>query len=162
MLTEQFAKLSNTMEHLHLLDWFNPERPKANIGCNLYIQRENYDFIWEAVDRYHLGNAYVSVTASITEEHRKNKEAYYSAMKDRFLKFCQAAKDRRIRLGADCNQIPDCYFNKSELDLVYEVMGDSRHNGICNPVIDITPDFKATACFDCYDPGGLLSVPDID
>ena len=152
MLTEQFTKLSNTMEHLYLLDWFNPDKPKANIGCNLYIQREDYGYIWEAVDRYHLNHVRTSVTAPITEEHRKHKQEYYSAMKDRFIQFCKDAKERQVHLGADCNQIPDCYFSKDELDLVYDVMGDSRHSGICNPVIDITPDFKATACFGCYDP----------
>lgn len=151
MPQQNWSKLNDTLDHLSLLGWFSPEQPKANIGCNLYLDRTDYNFIWDIVDRYHITRVRTSVTAPISSEVKANKEKYYTDMKDRFLQFCKDAKSRNVVLGADCNQIPDCYFTKDELDLVYKVM-EGRHGAICNPVIDITPDFKATACFGCYDP----------
>lgn len=151
MRPENWRKLNETLEHLNLLGWFVPGRARANIGCNLWPDRSNYDFIWDIVDRYKIDHVRVSVTAPITNEYRSRKQWYYSAMKPIFLKFVNQAKERNVRLGADCNQIPDCYFTKEEKDLIYSIM-DGRHGGICNPVVDITPDFTATACFGAYDP----------
>lgn len=151
MKPDQWTALNNTLEHLALLGWFMPDRPRANIGCNLYADRTNYQYVWDIIERHKINHVRVSVTAPIKEEHKKNKELYYTDMKPIFLEFVNDAQSRNVRLGADCNQIPDCYFNEDELDLVYSVM-DGRHNGICDPVVDITPEFTATACFGCYDP----------
>lgn len=151
MAPEKWRALNSCLEHLNLLGWFIPGRAKANIGVNLWPDRDNYDFIWDIVDRYKIDHVRCSVSAPITDEYRNRKQWYYTAMKPIFMDMVNKAKEREVRLGADCNQIPDCYFNKEELDLIYSVM-DGRHNGICNPVVDITPNFTATACFGCYDP----------
>lgn len=151
MTPTQWTMLNNTLEHLSILGWFMPGRPKANIGCNLYMGRDNYDFIWDIVDRFKLDSVRVSVTAPVDDKYKKNKESYYTGMKPMFLKFVQEAEKRGVRVGSDCNQIPDCYFGKDELELIYHVC-ESRHGGICDPVVDITPNFTATSCFGCYDP----------
>lgn len=158
MAPEKWRALNACLEHLNLLGWFIPGRSKANIGVNLWPDRDNYDFIWDIVDRYQIDHVRCSVSAPITDEYRNRKQWYYTAMKPIFLDMCNKAKERGVKLGADCNQIPDCYFTKDELDLVYEVM-DGRHNGICNPVVDITPNFTATACFGCYDPVDCSEFP---
>lgn len=151
MAPEKWRAINETLEHLNLLGWFIPGRAKANIGVNMWPDRDNYDFIWDIVDRYGIDHVRTSVSAPITDEYRNRKQWYYTAMKPIFLHFVDQAIERGVHLGADCNQIPDCYFTKDELDKVYLAM-DGRHNGICNPVVDITPDFTATACFGCYDP----------
>ena len=153
MTTTQYRNLSETLEHLNLLSWFVPSKPKATIGCNIYLGEDKYEWIWEVVDRYKLKRVRTSVTAPGGQyiDWRCNKEEYYETLKPIFLDFCKEAEKRRVVLGADCNQIPDCYFTEDEKKFVYTVM-EGRHNGICTPVVDITPDFRATACFGSYDP----------
>lgn len=161
---EKWRMLNNTLEHLNLLGWFIPGRAKANIGCNIWADRDNYDFIWEIVDRYQIDHVRCSVSAPITEEYKNRKQWYYAACKPIFLKFVREAEKRGVNLGADCNQIPDCYFTREELELVYKVM-QGRHNGICNPVVDITPELTATACFGAYDPVDITdfeTLPDLE
>ena len=164
MSPEKWRMLNNTLEHLNLLGWFIPGRAKANIGCNIWADRDNYDFIWEIVDRYQIDHVRTSVSAPITEEYKNRKQWYYSTCKPIFLNFVKEAEKRGVHLGADCNQIPDCYFTREELELVYRVM-DGRHNGICNPVVDITPEMTATACFGAYDPVSITDfecLPDLE
>lgn len=148
---KQWSSINDTMEHLSLLSWFAPEHAKASIGCNLYAERTDYQFIWDMVDRFNLPGVRISVTAPVTEEYKANKELYYTKMKPIFIEFVKQADLRKIQLGSDCNQIPDCYFSRDELDLIYRIC-TNRKNSICEPVVDIMPDFTATACFGCYDP----------
>lgn len=151
MTPEQYSKFMHSIEKLKYLDWFHPGMQKANLGCNIYMQRNDYGYIWNLIEYTGTNHLRVSVTAPTEAEYKQNKESYYSNLKNIFLEFVHRAKDIGIRLGADCNQIPDCYFNPKEIELIYEVMPD-RHVGICEPVIDITPNFTATACFGCYEP----------
>lgn len=156
---EQEKKFHAMMDHLSLLSWFGR---RANCGCNLHIGREDYGYIWELVERYHLPRLRVSVTApgGIYTGWRAKKEEYYTKMKPIFIQFCKDAKEHGIHLGSDCNHIPECYFSRGELELVQEVLED-RPQGFCQPVVDITPDFRATACFGSYDPVDCSQFEDL-
>jgi hypothetical protein len=149
---ESFNKQRATLDHLNELSWFDT---KANCGCNLYPDCTDYSYIWEIVDRYHLHHLRTSVVspAACYIHWRKDKEGYYNLMKPIYLKFCQDALAHHCKLNMDCGHIPMCYFNGEEKELVKQACGDDRcDNGFCEPVVDINPDFKATACFGSYDP----------
>ena len=149
---ELFNKQRATLDHLNELSWF---ARKANCGCNLYPDCTDYSYIWEIVDRYHLTHLRTSVVspAACYIHWRKDKEGYYNLMKPIYLKFCQDALAHHCKLNMDCGHIPMCYFNGEEKELVKQACGDDRcDNGFCEPVVDINPDFKATACFGSYDP----------
>lgn len=149
---ELFNKQRATLDHLNELSWFDR---KANCGCNLYPDCTDYSYIWEIVDRYHLTHLRTSVVspAACYIHWRKDKEGYYNLMKPIYLKFCQDALEHHCKLNMDCGHIPMCYFNGEEKELVKQACGDDRcDNGFCEPVVDINPDFKATACFGSYDP----------
>lgn len=161
MTADQWRQFCNTMEHLHLLDWFHPGRERANIGCNLYAERTDYDYIWAIIDKYNIKRLRVSVTAPITDEHRHNKEKYFEDMKPIFMDFVDKATERQIILGKDCSQIPDCYFTRQEMDRILKVMPDKMEPHFCEPVIDITPQFTATACFGCYSPVDCREFPTV-
>ena len=152
MTAEQWTELNNTLEHMALLDWFHPGQPKANLGCNLYLAREDYGYFWELVDRYKVDHFRLSVTAPIEKEMLPRKEIYYAKMKKLYMAMVEGALERDIHIGVDCNQIPNCYFNEKELDKIFQVSPEKRQPVFCEPVIDITPDFTATACVGCYDP----------
>lgn len=147
---ELFKKQRETLDHMYNLAWFDH---KANCGCNIYPGCTDYSYIWEIVDRYHLNHLRTSVVspAACYQEMRKDKEAYYMLMKPIFLQFVEDAKKHNCRLNMDCGHIPMCYFKLEEAKLVEEVC-DNLYQDWCEPVVDITPDFRATACFGSYDP----------
>ena len=143
-------KQMETLDHLDALSWFDR---KANCGCNIHPDLDDYSFIWDIVDRYHLNHIRTSVVspAACYEKYRSDKEAYYNMMKPKFLKFAEDAKKHHCRLNMDCGHIPMCYFNREETELLKEIC-DNLYQDWCDPVVDITPEFKATACFGSYDP----------
>ena len=149
MTSEQWKKTKDLLDHLYLLSWFDCKR--ANIGCNIYRECDDYSYIWDIVDRYHITRLRTSVTAP-NPKLNMGKEEYYISMKDKFLMHCQDAIDHNCKLGIDCNHIPQCYFNEEELDLCERACCDLGGHSFCDPVVDITPDFRATACFGSYDP----------
>lgn len=150
MSPEQWKNFNATLDHINLLGWLHNEPIKARLGCNIHMDRTNYDFIWELIDRYRLSGIRLSVTCPVKDEQFKHKEDYYNTLKPRFMGFIERAEAYGIRISADCNYIPTCYFTDAELNRIYNVV-DGIHAGICEPCIDITPDFKATSCFGQYD-----------
>ena len=147
----QFSQQRKVLEHLSDLSWFDR---KASCGCNIHPGLKDYSFIWEMVDALKLKHLRVSVVspAAQYESYRSDKEAYYVMMKPIFLEFCEEALKHNCELNIDCGHIPFCYFTREEKDLVLEAHhGNYGINEICKPVVDITPDFKATACFGSYE-----------
>lgn len=156
---EAFSKQRKTLDHLAELSWFDK---KANCGCNIHPGCDDYSFIWDIVDRYHLDHLRTSVVSpAATYEHwRADKEGYYIMMKPKFLKFVNDAIKHKCRLAIDCGHIPLCYFNDEEKELLYSIC-DCLEQNFCEPVVDITSDFKATACFGSWDPIDIRDFNDL-
>ena len=156
---DNWDKLMGVLDHLDSLSWFDN---KANCGCNIHPGCEDYSWLWEMVDRFHLNHLRTSVVSPAAQyaKYRGDKEAYYQMMKPIFLKFCEQAKEHNCRLGMDCGHIPMCYFNQEERHIVEEIC-DNLHQDFCEPVVDITPDFKATACFGSYHPVDIRDFDDL-
>lgn len=154
---EVFAKQRKTLDHLAELSWFDR---KANCGYNIHLGQEDYSFIWDIVDRYKLDHLRTSVVspAAQYEEWRYDKEGYYKSIKPIFLQFVKDAVRHNCRLNMDCGHIPMCYFNREETELLTSIC-DNLYQEWCDPVVDITPEFKATACFGSYDP---IDIRDFD
>ena len=164
MSDEFWKKTNETLEHLDSLSWLDdmPERPsKVCIGCNVHPGLEDYSFLWEIVDKYKLHRVRTSVVSPGGQytSMRNDKTAYFAKMKPIFLEHCKNAAKHQCILNMDCGHIPSCYFTPEEMDIVRAVT-DPRHQGdFCEPVIDITSDFKATACFGTWDP---VDIRDFD
>ena len=158
--TESFQKQRQTLEHLNDLSWFDQ---KANCGCNIYLDCNDYSYIWQIVDDFHLNHLRCSVVSpgGCYLDWRNDKEKYYETLKPKFIQFCKDAQKHKCRLGMDCGHIPMCYFNLEERKIIEEIC-DGLYMDFCEPVIDITPDFKATACFGAYDPIDIRDFNDIN
>ena len=142
----QNKKLIEGLNLVDGLNWFNNRQ--VTLGCNLYLEEQNYNYFWDIVDKYpSIQIVRMSVTAPNSQDLKTNKELYYLSMKENFLNFLKQAKDRNIKISYDCNQIPLCFFSDKEKELILS-LGD--YDLFCSPVIDITPDFKATCCFGVY------------
>lgn len=156
---EAYAKHLATLDHLYELSWFDN---RANCGCNVYMGCTDYSYIWKIVDKYHLNHIRCSVVSpgGCYHDWRNQKEEYYQKMKPIFLDFCKDAIKHNCRLGMDCGHIPMCYFTLEEKELV-ESICDNLYQDFCEPVVDITPNFKATACFGAYDPVDIRDFNDM-
>lgn len=78
-----------------------------------------------------------------------DKDEYYLNAKNLFLNFVKDCENEQIEVHLDCNNIPLCYFSEEEKIILNKNV--TGWHSLCNPVIDITPDMKATACFGAYD-----------
>lgn len=154
---ELYAKHIKTLDRLDELSWFDK---KATCGCNIHPGLTDYSYFWTIVDKYHLPRVRVSVVSPAAQYacYRDDKEKYYTMMKPIFLDFCKEAIKRNCILGIDCGHIPMCYFTIEEREIV-ESICENYNQDLCHPVVDITPDFKATACFGAYEP---VDIRDFD
>lgn len=157
--SDLYKKHLDTLEHLAALSWFDQ---RANCGCNLHPGCTDYSWMWEIVDKYHLNHIRTSVVspAASYESYRRHKEKYYLLMKPIFLQFAKDATAHNCRLNMDCGHIPMCYFDLAERAMLEKIC-DNLYQDYCEPVVDITPDFKATACFGSYDPVDIRDFDDL-
>lgn len=130
------------------------------IGINLYLNIKDFSYIFDTAKKYGFKEIRCSIVAPTCNYKNINKEKYYKSMKPIFLKFVDKALENNINIILDCNKIPTCYFTEEELQKVKKICSHWRN--FCNPVIDITPDFKATCCFGTYDLIDLNNFEDID
>lgn len=149
MSKDQFNDLNNTLNTLFKKEKLQGFNPQYHIGCNICSDIKDYSFLWNIVDKYEIKNIRVSVCAPTKQKDQKDKEFYYNNIKPIFLNFVKEAKKRNIGLGADCNQIPRCFYDDFELRLVDLILNEQ--NSLCEPVIDINADFKACSCFGSYE-----------
>lgn len=162
MKPDQWKKTTELLEHLSLLSWLDT---RVNIGCNVYRELDDYSYIWDIVDKYNIHKLRTSVTAP-NPNLKMSKEEYYFSMKDKFIKHCKDAIEHRCHLNIDCNHIPECYYTDDELDIVKQACTDPMNphdmsHSFCEPVVDITGDFRATACFGSYDPVDMRDFNDL-
>lgn len=129
----------------------------VNLGVNLYPGMPETDFIFDLLKQFRYDQVRVSYVAPTCQFSGADKQTYYTDAKKQFLLFAEKAKNEHVRLRLDCNHVPKCYFTEKEL----EDLGDtvSGWHSFCTPVVDITPDFRGTACFGAYDPVDLTPFP---
>lgn len=119
-----------------------------NFGINLYPDMIDYDYIFDLAKSYGKDSIRCSYVAPTCEYQNVDKKQYYTEAKDLFIPFVNKAKSLGIRVRLDCNNIPMCYFTPEELAEINDNIEGWKT--FCNPVVDISPDMKGTACFGAY------------
>lgn len=167
MTQEQYSRMLKNIEICDKNNWLTKNKEgelnKVNIGCNICQQIDDYDFFWNIVKKFNIKKIRVSVTAPTLKDQLKNKDIYYNSMKEKFLHFIDNAIKNDVILILDCNQIPYCYFTQEELKKI-NMVADIPLQKVCNchPVIDITPEFKASSCFGAYKLINCADFPTLD
>ena len=154
-----WAELERSMERLRVCGTL----PFAGLGVNLYPTLPDHDFIFDLARRCGKECLRVSYAAPAGEFGDADKAAYYALAKEQFLLCTQEAERRGVQIRLDCNHVPRCYFTEAELGRLDRFVTGWR--AYCEPVVDITPDFRATACFGAYDPVDLRpfeSIRDVE
>lgn len=139
-------QLIYSLDKCNELQWL---QGKISFGCNLYSLNEDYSYFWEIVDRYpDIKTVRMSITAPVLDVDKKDKFVYYNKMKPILFEFLRNADKRKLKISFDCNQIPFCMFTPDEQNFI-NTFGE--YESVCQPVIDITADFKASSCFGSYE-----------
>ena len=142
--------LNTIINNLRLLNSLCNLNNQITIGINLYPNIKNYNFIFDLTKEFNLNRIRCSIVAPACQYTNINQEVYYNnLMKPIFLDFLQLAISHNIQINMDCNKIPLCYFSEQEKEQILKIT--KCYTSYCNPVIDITPDMKATNCFGAYD-----------
>lgn len=148
----QYKSFLSTLEAIGKLGWYY--FGKVSLGCNIYLDCLNYDYFWDIVKKYNLKYIRCSVVSPSGQyENWKNKKNdYYNKIKPLFMDFCYKAKENNCYIEMDCAKIPICYFTEEEKEFLNEITKGSYLESYCYPVVDILPNFTATACFGAYSP----------
>lgn len=130
------------------LDYFSEEQ--AILRCNLHLGEKRYRYFWDIIDQYHITYAEIIITSPFGEYNRYayDKEKYYTLMKPIFLQFCKNAIKHNCVLAVGCPEIPSCYFSQEEQEIIDQACDlNTLDVSVCSPVVEITPDWKASICF---------------
>ena len=143
--TTKWNKIENNLNMLNELELLHKA---VTVGINIYPDIKDFTYIFEIAKKYNLPSIRSSIVAPTCHYAHQDKEEYYNFMKNIFLDFLKCGLENKIKIHLDCNKIPLCYFTEKEKQLVLQ--GCDNFYNYCEPVIDITPDFKATCCFGAY------------
>lgn len=127
----------------------------AAIGCNIYINESEYSHLWDVVEKYQIAHIRASVAAPGGKyyEYRNNKQLYYTLLKKNFMQFISKAQEYNITVDLDCNQIPICFFNTDEINIIKLICNNFLYGPMhCDIPVDILSGGKAIPCFGNYQP----------
>lgn len=132
-------------------------RDHVTIGVNIY--KENQDFSDQLDIIKAFGFKRVRISVVIPKDKSEKSSEYFLRMKGTLLDFCKELKALGVSPCYDCNAIPACYYNDSELELLgsltyvneYEKRIFMGEASVCAPIVDIYPDKTASRCFGMSD-----------
>ena len=127
-------------------------RDQVRCGCNIHLNQDSYDYFWhDIVDKFEAKIVRCSVVApggcyQKEWQHQNKKEEYYSQLKPKILQFIKEADKRNVKIAFDCNQVPICFFNSEERELVAKTALTFPQLN-CTPSVDIDTNLNAFSCF---------------
>lgn len=133
---------------------------RVTLGINMYKPDFEYVYLINLLKKYNMQHVRVSITVPNVEKQRNtNAHDYFLKMKPYVLKFFHDLLSNDIIPHFDCNKIPSCLIEESELACFsrYLTRPQLRDNlgksnimtkrVSCSPVVDIRQDLTAVRCF---------------
>ena len=153
----QFKKLC---ENLEVLIEKKLCADRVTLGINMYSENFEYKYLLDLLVKYKFHHVRVSITVpNMDEERNIDPHLYFLKMKPRMFKFFHELFQNEIIPNFDCNKIPSCLVEESELgEFRCYLDNDFIRSNIwksnvittdvhCAPVIDIRQDLTAVRCF---------------
>ena len=135
-------------------------KDSITLGINMYGENFEYDYMIDLLKRFGFQHVRVSLTVpNISQERNTDAHAYFIKMKPRMFSFFHELLDNEIIPNFDCNKIPSCLIDETELQqfriylknkFIKEHIAQSNISNrcvTCSPVIDIRQDLTAVRCF---------------
>lgn len=133
---------------------------RVTLGINMYSADFEYEYLLKLLIKYNFHYVRVSITVpNLDEERNVDPHAYFKSMKPRMFDFFRNLFEHEIIPNFDCNKIPSCLIEESELEMftpyfakAFIKQNISKSNIVttevhCTPVIDIRQDLTAVRCF---------------
>lgn len=130
------------------------------LGINLYLDMEDYSYIFELAEETRLLDIRCSVAAPYGELKNQNRFIYADNNKQLFLNFVEEALENGIQPMIDCNYIPKCRFTEEEKIFLEDANIISMD--WCYPALDILPNMQVYSCFGFQNPVNLLDFNDLE
>jgi len=121
----------------------------VTIGVNIYKPDMDVQYVFDTINSFRVARELrLSVVAPTSEEQRSQEPADYYRQ---FIPIVNAVVDQAIKynieIAPDCSFIPLCLFSKEEFLRFAVNSRDIFKRAVCNPVMDIMPDFTVIRCF---------------
>lgn len=173
---DKLQKILNSVEEISKLKKENGiEEEQIIFGLNLYKSDQDYQFFIDTLKRFNQHHCRMSVSIENTCDKNYNALLYFRKMKDTLTSFLWDLIKIECCTTEDCNFIPRCIFEETELDTLnaelrrvarkYNI--DINYVGICEKncvsiqgaPMDIHPDLTCSKCFGCseYDKRDIFS-----
>lgn len=133
---------------------------RVTLGINMYNSDFEYGYMLDLLKKFEQKHVRFSITVPNMDEDRNvDAHSYFMKMKPRMLDFFHDLLSAGIIPNFDCNKIPSCLMEESELrefdkylnnEFIRNNIGKSNvvNNEVkCRPVIDIRQDLTAVRCF---------------
>lgn len=136
----QWRKVNETMEALG---------GRIGLGINIYTPGQEYDYIIEAINTYHLStHIRVGLTHPIVgSDNIYAHEADFSRIAEDLVIFAEKVFKNKLTFSFDCG-FQFCMFT---LDQHKELLRFGiRFRSLCDPIIDIGPDLSLWRCFPLF------------
>lgn len=127
-------------------------RDQVRCGCNIHLNQDDYSYFWnDIVDTFEAKIVRCSIVSpggcyQKTWQHQDKKQEYYYQLKPKLMQFIQEANARNVKIAFDCNQIPVCFFDNEERELIRKVALTLPQLN-CTPSVDIDMNLNAFSCF---------------
>lgn len=133
---------------------------KVTLGINMYSEHFEYDYMLNLLKAFNQKRVRFSITVpNMDQDRNADAHSYFNMMKPKMLEFFHELLSAEIIPNFDCNKIPSCLMQESELrkfdkylenEFIKNNIGKSNivdSEVKCRPVIDIRQDLTAVRCF---------------
>ena len=144
---------------------------RVDLGINVYKENQDFDEFLDIVKE--CGVRRVRISVVIPQDKSEGGIPYFKRMKQTLLDLYTRLKEMNVCPCYDCNAIPECVFDRDELDFLSTLPFENQlereiflgKRSVCSPVIDLYPDLTASRCFGICSPrvpiGDFLSIRDL-
>lgn len=129
----------------HNIEKLISAKKRIVLGINIYRTDMNIEYFKRLAEALHIKDLRWAV--AVPSNHVNDSHDFYTQYKPIVLNFLEWAYGNRMRTTCDCNRIPMCVWNDSELRLIATYEPDMLVFKQCLPVFDVFPNLDIIRCF---------------
>lgn len=133
----------------HNIEKLISAKKRIVLGINIYRPDMNIEYFKRLAKDLHVKNLRWSV--AVPSKHIDDSKDFYNKYKTLVLDFLKWAYNGRMHTTCDCNRIPMCIWEDSELRLIATYEPDMLVLKQCMPVFDVFPNLDVIRCFGTCD-----------
>ena len=129
----------------HNIEKLISAKKRVVLGINFYKTDMDIEYFKRLAEDLHVKNLRWSV--AVPSKHVDDSFDFYRQYKPIVIDFLRWAYNNRMHTTCDCNRIPMCIWDDSELRLIATYEPDMLVLKQCLPVLDVFPNLDIIRCF---------------